>query len=416
MTSKVPQIQILEKLDHFKQHLVALPNAYPLPPLTPGSIRTQSQILSLTANTLTYARLGNVFGWWDVWDVAPCLPSPYNDTSKYGRISSWGFSEVIESMHEDVPVGTKLWGYMAIGDYPETLQVEVESETGHLMETSQRRHHIWEIYNRYRPFPPDTDLLADKESHGWDANMQVLFETSYMLNRYAFSWDRDALQPWGDKIPWTKQDADLTDSVVFLLAPSGKTGLGFAHQLRHGRPANRQPRKVIAIGSANSRAFTQATGLFDDLLLYSDSANLDLKERAGLDENTKISLIVFSVRDDADYDWFHAIKGISDNVKVVLVGGDPTTKGIPKIGSLLQDPNSGVVRANASVLRDLAMAADGKAKYFKDVSTEWEKFKQGGMVPGLKLKWGKGMEAFAEGWEALSTGKVEPSSCLVYKL
>lgn len=132
MALPAPQIQMLEKADYTKQHLITLHDAYPLPQLTAGDIRIRSRIISITTNNFTYARLGHLLGWWDVWAVPPSLPAPYNDTSKYGRVSAWGYCEVIESQNDKVPIGTKLYGYLPIGDYPEILQVAVDDDTGHV--------------------------------------------------------------------------------------------------------------------------------------------------------------------------------------------------------------------------------------------------------------------------------------------
>src|ERR1700760_3425852 len=104
------QLQILDKSDYTKQFIVSPPKGFSPPPLNRGSIRIQTKILTLSANVLTYARLGNFLGSWEVWAIAPWLAPPYNDTSKYGSISSWGYAEVIESMHDQISVGSKLFG------------------------------------------------------------------------------------------------------------------------------------------------------------------------------------------------------------------------------------------------------------------------------------------------------------------
>lgn len=51
----VPEIQILSKQGYTKQHLVRLPNAYPLPSLAPDSIRVQISLFSLSTSNSSYA-------------------------------------------------------------------------------------------------------------------------------------------------------------------------------------------------------------------------------------------------------------------------------------------------------------------------------------------------------------------------
>lgn len=273
------------------------------------------------------------------------------------------------------------------------------------------------LYNRYQPLSPDTDL-TDKESRGWDAVMHVLFETSYLLNRYAFSWDGRQSHPMGipAPAPWSEHDADLADAVVLLLGASGKTGLAFAYQLRHGRPAESRPRKVVAVGSAASSDFSKGTGLFDDVIVYSESGNPSVMETLGIDNDTKVLLVNFGARGDADSEWFAAVKAVSERVSPLIIGSDPKFNRRSELATLAEDPRSGVVRGNASTLRDSAMAIEGQSKYFEGLEQDWERFKKDGAALGLKFEWGRGMEELRDGWHGLCTGKVNPTGGLVYEV
>ena len=75
--ASAPVIQVLSRSNYEDQHLVSLPNAYPLPPLAPSSIRIKSTILSLTTNNFAYARIGHLLGWWDVHPLPPSIPAEY---------------------------------------------------------------------------------------------------------------------------------------------------------------------------------------------------------------------------------------------------------------------------------------------------------------------------------------------------
>ncbi|TFB05116.1 hypothetical protein CCMA1212_002417 [Trichoderma ghanense] len=419
MAPPAPQIQILEKADYTKQHLVTLHDAYPLTQLTTGDIRIRSRIISNTTNNFTYARLGHLFGWWDVWAVPPSLPAPYSDTSKYGRVSAWGYCEVIESQNDKVPAGTKLYGYLPIGDYHEILQVTVDDETGHVLETSERRARQMNIYNRYLPYPPETNLMADKLSRGLDSVLLPFFETSYLLNRYAFAWDSaKRTHPLGLPLAWSSDDADIANAVVVMLGASGKTALSFAHQLRQSRPLEQQPRKLVAVGSAASRSFTEGTGLFDDVMLYADASSAtdaSIAARLGIDANTKVLLVNFAGRGTVDEDLHSILKRVSKSVIVLIVGGDPQGGG-SKLGALTEVPGSGVVVCNASGLRDAALETDGTAPYFENLQHEWSRFKERGAVQGFKLRWGKGMEEYTQSWGLLCNGGIDPTLGLVYQL
>ncbi|KAM0260149.1 hypothetical protein ACHAQJ_002914 [Trichoderma viride] len=418
MASAAPQVQILDKSDYTKQYLVTLHNAYPLPSLATGDIRIRSRIISLTTNNFTYARLGHPFGWWNVWPAIPSLPAPYDDASKYGRISSWGYCEVTESQNDKVPVGTQLYGYLPIGDYPEILQVTVDDETGHILETTERRAGLMHIYNRYRPSPLGVDLMTYKSSTAWDSIMWPLFETSYMLNRYAFGWDAAKLiNPSGASFSWNSSNADLTDAVVVFFGASGKTALALAHQLRQARPADHQLRRLVAVGSAESRSFTEGTGLFTDVLLYTDVASatdVSIAANLGIDANTKVLLVNFSGRGTADQELRTTLTRVTKSVFILMVGSDPTGN-----GSDLSNPRelpSSVFQCDASALRDAAMEMDGVVTYFKESSQEWARFKENVAVNKLKVQWGKGLQEYKDGWDALCNGNIDPTLGLVYEL
>ena len=416
MAHTTPLIHVVEKADYTKQHLVAVADAYPLPPLGPNSIRIRSRLLALTTNNFTYAKRGGILGWWDAWTFPPTLDI---DEAKYTRISAWGYAEVVESTHPDVSPGNVLYGYQPIGTYPETLEVAIDPETGHVLETSSRRAARLSAYSRYIPHPPGgADPLADRTGSAWNALARPLFGTADLFNRYAWAWDAArVVPPTGDAaLPWSPADADLAGAVVVLLAASGKTALSFAHLLRHGRPAGARPARVVAVGSEASRAFSAGTGLFDDVVLYGDVQD-DVLAKLGVGRDTKVVMFNFAARGDADAEWFEALKAAAGKVTAVIVGGDPKGRGPSKLRSLLGDPTSGVVQGNAVRLRDMAVAAESSAvKYWEGFEEEFARFKESGVIKGMTMKWGKGIEAFSKGWDELAEGKVGPDVGLVYDI
>jgi hypothetical protein len=97
MATPAPIIQILSRNNYEEQHLVSLPNALPLPELAPSSIRIKTSILSLTANNLTYGRVGHLITIWEIHPLPSSIPAEYSDPKKFGRIAAWGYATVIES-------------------------------------------------------------------------------------------------------------------------------------------------------------------------------------------------------------------------------------------------------------------------------------------------------------------------------
>jgi hypothetical protein len=70
----------------------------------------------------------------------------------------------------------------------------------------------------------------------------------------------------------------------------------------------------------------------------------------------------------------------------------------------------------ASDLRLQAKPIAGEKKYFEGFSKDWKVCKENGVVKGLDLVWGDGMEDVGKAWERLCKGEVGPSGGLVFTL
>jgi len=114
------------------------------------------------------------------------------------------------------------------------------------------------------------------------------------MNRHLLALQRtEIVQSMTLRDGWTFKDGSLGDnSTVLIFFPSGKT----AYQLRHGRPANRNPPRVVGVGSDAPRAFSEGTGLYDKVLTYNADYN-DLGVKLYLKENLKIVVSDFGFRD-----------------------------------------------------------------------------------------------------------------------
>lgn len=306
MASAMPVIQVLSKNNYQDQHIISLPNAFPLPALASASIRIKSTILSLTTNTFTYARLGHLLGWWDVHLLPPSIPAEFSDPKKFGRVSAWGYAEVLESNASGIEEGTQFYGYLPIGTLPLDIEVKPNPKgPSQFFEVSKQREKLWPVYNRYIFDPQNPKEVREKESLGWDVLMLILFQTGYMTNRYVLALEPSKLvYPSGDsKDGWTFQHGALDDnSIIIGFAASGKTAIRLAYSLKHDRPAGKKPRTVVGVGSVSSKAFTEGTGLYDKVLTY-DADSGGLGHQLGLKPDTKIVVSDFGARDGAADRW-----------------------------------------------------------------------------------------------------------------
>ncbi|KAK4098868.1 hypothetical protein N658DRAFT_430999 [Parathielavia hyrcaniae] len=415
-----PTIHLISKSDFTTHHLVPVPvtvspESPNPPPLRPGQARIRTHTIALTTNNLTYAKLGGMpgLGWWDVWPMPPAasLPAPFNQPSAlaaYCRVLAWGYSAVVESAVPGLDEGTLLFGTQPVGSLDEVVELERIASTeedglGEWREVSERRKQL-------------------NGAMGWDSLMSVLFQSGYMLNRFVFAWeDRvEPVHPLGHPaLPWTREDADLAGAVVVVLAASGKTGLAFASEVRARRPAEKQPAKMVAVGSGKSREFTAGTGLFDEVLLYSDleDQGFDLEGTLGVGVGRKVLVMDFGARGDAVDRWATALRAKAGKMQVLVVGGDPLGKEFTETAKQTQVPESGVTQFFAGGVRDRAIEVGAPLKYFsvQEAETAWEEFKAAGAISGVQLKWGEGLASFSEDWDELAKGGYGPHIGLVYR-
>jgi hypothetical protein len=356
--------------------------------------------------------------------AAASLPAPFNEPAtldKYCRVSAWGYAEVVESCVAGLEVGALLFGYVPIGSAEEVVELRKGEGEGVWVEESEGRGHLNGVYNVYFErgvSGVDGEGEGEREGRGWDAVMEVLFGTAWLMNRFVFSWEEGItpVHPIGGG-EWTAEDADLTGAVVVMLAASGKTGLCVASELRAGRPSEKQPFKVVAVGSDMSRGFTLGTKLFDEVLGYHDldEEGFDLPVKLGGRER-KVVLMDFGARGDAVDRWAKALEGNCKRLQVLVLGADPMATELSETAKRTQDPRSGVAQVFAGGIRDRAIDILGPSKYFAEQEAAWDKFKAGETILGLQLKRGEGLAEFSKGWDALIKGEHGPNAGLIYEL
>lgn len=321
----VPVIQVLSKKDFTEQHVVPPPSALPLLPLAPSAIRVKTALLSLTANNLTIARIGHLVGWWDVHPLPPSIPPEFGDPAKYGRISAWGFADVLESNIAGVSAGERIFGYLPIGTLPVDLSIELTLDGRQAKENSPFRQHVWAFYNLYMLVSQQEEWPKDLQNEGWDSLMLVLFESAFIINRFTFSWDPARLihpQAAKDNEVWNLTRADLKDAIVVIFAASGKTALSLAHQLRHARPAVHQPRAVVGVTSPRSEQFVIGTGFYDRAVLY-DSMD-SLTSSLSVDGETRVILCNFGGSVDLIKRFSSLFRHRCKDLLVLGVGTEPS--------------------------------------------------------------------------------------------
>ncbi|KAI0540232.1 hypothetical protein GGR58DRAFT_176713 [Xylaria digitata] len=424
MADEIPAVQILDKQNYFSQALVALPNALPYPPLPPSSLRLRTSVLSLTVNNFTYAALGSMLNWWDVHPLPLSTPAPYNDSSKYGRISAWGYAEVLASTVPSILAGSHVWGYVPLGTLPEDLTVRLHPEIAdQVFVTSAHRQHVMPIYNRYFVFAPSAhkgaEIARKTPAVAHDAALRVMHATAFLMSSFVFSADAARVVPPGPGpdepagAGWGTTDADLAGATVLIFAPGSKAAAIFAALLRgRGEQSKGRPRRIVGVSSEVSRAFVLGTGIYDDVLLTSADPLA-----TSVEDGEKVVMFDFGGRAGVGPRWATALAQRHKDLLFVGVGSgllDPSVVGAV-LAKVAAQPPYRAVRVNADDMRRRAMKLLGEERYWAEEALSWKGFRQDG-IRGLGIAWGEGMEDVIKGWDRLAKGEVLPSEGLVYKL
>ena len=206
-------------------------------PLDEGQARLRIESFALTANNITYAVIGDMLQYWDFF--------PAEDP--WGRVPVWGFAEVVESRHDDVATGTRVYGFLPMS---EELVITVgRVDDGGFVDGSAHRAPMAGAYNRYTYAEPG----VAPGSVGEDRRMVLypLFFTSFLVDDFL------------------ADNGDFGADHVVISSASSKTALGVAHQA-----SRRDGISVVGLTSAANVAFVEGLGVYDQVIPYGDEGRL----------------------------------------------------------------------------------------------------------------------------------------------
>ena len=199
-----------------------------------GEVRLRVDRFAFTANTLTYAALGHMLGYWKFFPASE---------PGWGRVPAWGYGDVEVSNVEGIAPGERFYGYFPMSS---TLTVRAQPGGPGFVDASPHRAELPPVYNQYMNTKADR---AYSEDHA-DALMLLrpLFITSVLLDDFL------------------AEQRDFGAEAVVLASASSKTAYGLAFLLarRDGGP------DVIGLTSAGNRAFVEELGLYDRVVTYDE--------------------------------------------------------------------------------------------------------------------------------------------------
>ena len=126
------------------------------PALDDGEVRLAIDFFAFTANNLTYAVAGDFLGYWNFF------PAKGGDNAGRGVVPMWGHARVIESKHDEIAVGERLYGYLPMGTGLDVVPGNV-SASGFLDMTDYRQP-MSPIYNQYARLAADPEHDPAKEA------------------------------------------------------------------------------------------------------------------------------------------------------------------------------------------------------------------------------------------------------------
>ena len=209
-------------------------------PLKPGEVRVAIDKFAITSNNVSYAISGDAIGYWRFF--------PAEDG--WGKVTVWGFGDVIESQSDDIAVGERLYGFFPMAS--EAVLTVGRVKDDFFMDASPHRADLAAVYNQYRRLAGEPDAMRKLEDER--SLYFPLFITSFVL--YDYLTDNDYFGA----------------SQVVIGSVSSKTAFGLA-QFIHEDESSGQ--RVIGLTSPGNRAFVESLGCCDDILLYGEEAKID---------------------------------------------------------------------------------------------------------------------------------------------
>lgn len=231
----------LEVDRHAPSRFRVVDTATPGPPAD-GEIVVGIERLALTANTVTYAVLGERMLYWRFYPTG----------EGWGRVPAWGHGEVLASAHPAVAVGERLYGFLPIASHA-TLRPGPVGRRG-LVDASPHREGLPAVYQSYVRVGPASERPADTIVEDVRALLHPLFATAWLLADFLV--DRELFG--ARRVLMTSASSRTAQATAVSLAAARAAGL-----------------RLVGLTAPARVAAVAATGLYDEVLGYDAVDALD---------------------------------------------------------------------------------------------------------------------------------------------
>ncbi len=219
---------------------VSLPHT----PLAAGQVRVRVEHFAYTSNNITYAAFGEAMHYWQFYPV----PADADGTA-WGCIPVWGFATVAESLHPEVAVGERLYGYWPMASHAVVQPVRIGPHG--FTDGSPHRAPLHAVYNLFLRCDADPYYTVDSEAV--QALLRPLFLTAWLID--------DFLADNG----FFGTTASGARAVLLLSSASSKTACASAALL-----AQRPEVRVVGLTAERNLAFCRSLGVYEQVLTYDE--------------------------------------------------------------------------------------------------------------------------------------------------
>jgi hypothetical protein len=337
----------------------------PPPLLGDGEVRLGIESFSVTANNVTYAVVGDAFGYWNF----------FPGEGEWGVVPMWGHAVVLESRHPEIAVGERIYGYLPMAEQLDVLPNGV-SASG-FTDGAPHRQPMSPIYNQYSRINADPEHDPAKEAERMIFG--PLFKTGFLIESFVRS------ENWFGAV------------ALVCTSASSKTAMGLASVARDKSPQV----KRIGLTSAGNVDFVRAGGFYDQVLSYDQIADLPQSDAVLVDFAGNAALI-------------HAVhSALGDRLKYsCTVGATHVGEGFGRDNGPLPGPAPVLFFAPHHAVA--AIAELGPKGFGEAVSASWIRF-IGEAGSAVAVDERSGLEAAVAAFAATASGTADPAVGIVIR-
>ncbi len=210
----------------------------PLAPLGDGEVRLAVESFSVTANNVTYAVVGDAFGYWNF----------FPGEGEWGVVPMWGHAVIAESRHPGLAVGERVYGFLPMASHLDVLPDNVTA--GGFTDAAAHRLPMSPIYNQYSRLAADPEHDPTREAERMIFG--PLFKTGFLIESMM------------------RREQWFGAKALICTSASSKTAMATASVARDQSPQI----KRIGLTSAGNVEFVRSGGFYNEVMAYEQVADL----------------------------------------------------------------------------------------------------------------------------------------------